>query len=227
MKDFIPTRISGSILPLLLLLALSLSNCASTGTNTSVVKQNNSNENSDAETTLSTTTQKKDLKDVKSVYDVPPEKHFKYLKYLLSRKEKRQFKSLDKNAKFQYLQNFWQDRDPSPSTPENEFLRSYYSRIYLANRSLDEPFNEGWNTDRGRVLILYGYPDDIQRTQNSRNSHPYETWQYYHLNKENNVEFVFVDKHSSGHFDLVHSSLRKELTDPNWTRWLDGMENPF
>lgn len=222
MKNLIPKNMNKIFVPLALIFILSLIHCASPGTITTT-----RNESNTEFTTQETASEKENLKDLKSVYDVPLDKQFKYLKYLISRSEKRQFRTMDKNSKLRFLQNFWQERDPTPETPENEFLRNYYSRIYLANQSFDEPFTEGWNTDRGRVLILYGSPDDIQRFQNSPDSHPHETWQYYHLNKENNIEFIFVDKHSSGQFELVHSNLRNEITDPGWMRWLDGLENPY
>ena len=76
----------------------------------------------------------------------------------------------------------------------------------------------GWRTDRGRVMITYGKPDEIDREFNNVGTKPYEVWRYFGL--DGGIEFVFVDKQGFTDYELVHSTARNELQDYNWTRWI-------
>jgi hypothetical protein len=73
---------------------------------------------------------------------------------------------------------------------------------------------EGWKTDRGRVYILYGEPDEIERYPDSEGRKPFEVWRFQKI--EGGVEFVFVDRWKNGNYELITSTKRGELQDPNW-----------
>jgi GWxTD domain-containing protein len=90
---------------------------------------------------------------------------------------------------------FWKRRDPSPGTAINEFKEQYLRRVAYAN----EKFG-GWRTDRGRVYVIMGMPDDIERHQFELESQPYEIWYYYGTNEK----FIFLDKHGIGDYTLVY-----------------------
>jgi len=77
---------------------------------------------------------------------------------------------------------------------------------------------EGWEIDRGRVYILHGEPDEIERMPSSEDRKPYEIWHFYQI--ENGVQFIFVDRSGFGDYLLVHSTKRGELQDPTWERYL-------
>jgi hypothetical protein len=77
---------------------------------------------------------------------------------------------------------------------------------------------EGWQTDRGRVYILYAEPDEIERFPNSGDSKPYEIWHYNQI--ESGVIFVFIDRNGFGDYQLVHSTKRGELQDESWQKYL-------
>lgn len=77
---------------------------------------------------------------------------------------------------------------------------------------------KGWRTDRGRVFILYGKPDEVERHPSEGVIKPYEIWYYYQI--ENGVQFVFVDKNGFSDYELVHSTKRGEFTDEGWERYL-------
>jgi len=77
--------------------------------------------------------------------------------YIATREEKAQLKPLNSDAELNsFLIEFWKKRDPSPETEINEYRDTYLERFQIANVSLG-----GWQTDRGRVFILYGKPEDI------------------------------------------------------------------
>jgi GWxTD domain-containing protein len=78
-----------------------------------------------------------------------------------------------------FMEAFWKHRDPTLSTPENEFKSEHYRRIQYANhffgRQAPRP---GWKTDRGRIYIILGEPNDIQRFEGKTQTYPAEIWFY-------------------------------------------------
>ncbi|HSR54358.1 MAG TPA: GWxTD domain-containing protein [Acidobacteriota bacterium] len=79
--------------------------------------------------------------------------------WIISEKEKEEFKSLDSKAeKKAFIEQFWQRRDPTPSTPRNEYKEEHYRRWIFANKHFAEGV-PGWKADRGRVYIIHGPPD--------------------------------------------------------------------
>src|SRR5690606_19220396 len=71
---------------------------------------------------------------------------------------------------------------------------------------------DGWDSDRGRVLLKYGTPDGIERHPNDFNRKPFEIWTY----ATSRLTFVFVDVSQTGNYLLVHSTAPGELRDANW-----------
>jgi GWxTD domain-containing protein len=81
--------------------------------------------------------------------------------YLISDQEKAAFERLKTDEeRQQFVEQFWARRDPTPDTPENEFKEEHYRRIAYANNHFASKV-PGWKTDRGRIYILYGPPDEI------------------------------------------------------------------
>jgi len=83
--------------------------------------------------------------------------------YIIKDDEKAKFKTLKSEAeRQQFIVQFWTRRDPSPATPnENEFKEEHYRRIAYANQKFASKI-EGWKTDRGRIYIMFGPPDEIE-----------------------------------------------------------------
>jgi len=91
-------------------------------------------------------------------------------------------------------------------------------RILSANQRYRAMGREGWRTDRGRVLMIYDEPNEIERFPSAQNNKPYEIWYYYSI--ENGVQFIFIDRSGFGDYVLVHSTKRGELQDEEWQRYL-------
>lgn len=113
-----------------------------------------------------------------------------------------------------FIDNFCKKRDTSSQTLENEFKLEYYRRIALANKCFGDSGVDGWRTERGRILILLGPPDEIQRDPGASVSAfsafkgPREIWNYWDLSNPRhpyNLEFVFVDKLGTGDYVLERS----------------------
>jgi len=120
------------------------------------------------------------------------------------------------NAKRRYLTNFWKARDEDPSDDMNHYLKDYMRRIKESNLKYKALSKEGWQTDRGRVYLIYGLPSDIDRYPNQTDTRPYEKWIYYDI--EGGVQFIFGDVTGFSDYILLHSTKRGELRDDGWQR---------
>lgn len=143
------------------------------------------------------------------------DKEFDKARYITSQAERDQYKLLSGvDAKQKFLSDFWRRRDSDPLTSENEFRDEYHKRADIAEQEFKSGMRAGWKSDRGRIMIVYGKPDEIERFSSTAESNPYEIWRYNSL--QSGVIFVFVDRNGFGDYTLVHSSHRDELHDENW-----------
>ncbi|MFZ5517540.1 MAG: GWxTD domain-containing protein [Candidatus Zhuqueibacterota bacterium] len=143
---------------------------------------------------------------------------FEQCAYIATKKEKDDFEKLSFEEKKIFWRNFWQKRDLDLSTEINEFQIQYFDRVRKANKEFSVQKKEGWETDRGRVLILYGDPDEVELFPQLMETKAYEIWRYYGL--QGGIEFVFVSLRGGRDMRLVHSTAQNELFDSNWERWL-------
>src|SRR5262249_42516616 len=92
------------------------------------------------------------------------------VRYLLTRDEDIAFRHLDpREARLAFIERFWASRDPDTSTPDNEFRDLFYRRVAFAVRAFTtESTKPGWKTDRGKIYILLGPPDDFDERQSQR-----------------------------------------------------------
>lgn len=142
---------------------------------------------------------------------------FEKSKYIATGDEIDQYEDIDSvSAKREFIFKFWQKRDPQPSTEENEFKTEYMYRLgYVAER-YGSIYKDGYKTDRGRVYLMYGEPDQIDRYPNETDMKPYEIW--YYNSMEGGVYFVFGDISGFSDYEMLSSTKRGEYRDDNWTR---------
>lgn len=100
--------------------------------------------------------------------------------YIISDREKDAFEQLQSEAEREsFIAAFWARRDPEPLTPENEFRIEHYERIEYANTMLGrETSVPGWMTDRGRIYIQLGEPDERETFAAVPALYPAELWFY-------------------------------------------------
>lgn len=97
--------------------------------------------------------------------------------YIASPEEKQAFVALKDDAeRDEFVRQFWLRRDPTPGTEENEFKEEHYRRIAYSNVHFASKL-PGWKTDRGRVYIVQGPPDEIEAGKSSVGA-PREIWKY-------------------------------------------------
>ncbi|MEM1094184.1 MAG: GWxTD domain-containing protein [Bacteroidota bacterium] len=156
-----------------------------------------------------------------SVYAAMPQDRvdaqFEYIEYIASAPERKRLKGIrDLDEKRRFLMNFWSLRDPNPNTPVNEFEEEYLQRVQFANERYTQQGRAGWKSDRGRVMLTYGMPTDMQSRLYNRGTLPHEVWTYNNIPGEGQSIFVFIDEDGFGRFDLIHSSVTGEIQEFNW-----------
>ena len=99
---------------------------------------------------------------------------------------------------------FWRETDPDPQTTEHEALRDYFRRLLTANERFREEGSTGWLTERGRVFITLGEPDQIleQGDVGIGTRGRIQIWQYL----QHRAQFVFVDQSGFGRWRMTPTS---------------------
>ncbi|MDO8550761.1 MAG: GWxTD domain-containing protein, partial [Ignavibacteria bacterium] len=142
------------------------------------------------------------------------------IEYLATPQEYNMYKNLSLQGKTKFLISYWKEKDTSPGTPENEYLQSIIQRYNYANQKFGWGEKEGYKTDKGRILIKYGMPDEIESYYSESNSAPYETWIY---TRDKAFIFVFGDINSNGNFILLHSTKEGEISNYNWKDFIRSL----
>jgi GWxTD domain-containing protein len=133
-----------------------------------------------------------------------------WMKYLLTKEEAARVNRLNLEGKKKFLHDYWVGKEREKPGAANE----YFARIVEANRRYTFLKKPGWKTDRGRVYVLYGEPDHVYRNYATADVPDHEQWNYDQL--EGGVIFVFFDRAGYGDLDLVHSTKRGEIYNPDW-----------
>ncbi len=139
------------------------------------------------------------------------DRDFKWSRYEISDAEQTQYKQLSgADVKRKFLSDIWRRRPPGAR-------EVYMARVAHANENFGMLGREGYRTDRGRVYIVYGPPDDIERHPNESDTKPYEIWTFNNI--QGGVEFDFLQRIQGSDYELVNSTHRSELHDANWMQY--------
>jgi GWxTD domain-containing protein len=105
------------------------------------------------------------------------------VRYLLSHDEDRAYRRLRTGEeRLRFIRDFWARRDTDPATPANEYRNLFYRRVADAVRLLSESTTPGWKTDRGKIYILMGPPDDEEKQRRGASLEPdVILWRYRNL----------------------------------------------
>jgi GWxTD domain-containing protein len=161
---------------------------------------------------------KKNLKKLEKELATPYKKWLEEeVPYIISDEERSAFLQLQTNEeREQFIEAFWQRRDPTPDTVENEFKEEHYRRIAYANERFSSGI-PGWRTDRGRIYIMWGKPDSLEsHTQGEMYNRPmsegggqtstyaFEDWNYHYMEGiGQNITIEFVDPTGTGEFHIT------------------------
>jgi GWxTD domain-containing protein len=127
--------------------------------------------------------------------------------YIIQDQERHAFKDLTTNAeRDRFIEQFWERRDPTPGTAQNEFKEEHYRRIAYTNSHFSSPTIPGWKTDAGRIYITFGPPDEIDAhiASCSLSAPAHEDWTYRWIEGiGNNVSMEFRDDSCTGEFRMT------------------------
>jgi GWxTD domain-containing protein len=144
--------------------------------------------------------------------------------YIISPEERTAFLQLETNEeREQFIEQFWLRRSSNPDMPDNDFKEEHYRRIAYTNEHYASGV-PGWKTDRGRIYIIWGAPDEIESHPTggtydrpmeegggSTTTYPWERWRYRYLEGiQENVELEFVDPSGSGEYKLTMDPSEKD-----------------
>lgn len=118
--------------------------------------------------------------------------------YIADSKEMKRLEEASIESREAVWEEFWSKKDPIPETPENETSAEYFRRVDYANEHF-RSYTSGWRTDRGRVYIVYGQPDEIEYHPFEEESVPYQIWYYYSIGKR----FIFADLSMTGDYTQI------------------------
>lgn len=153
------------------------------------------------------------------------------VRWIITDEEAAAFKQLSNDEeRDQFIEQFWLRRDPTPDTVENEFKEEHYRRIAYANEHF-QAGKAGFRTDRGRIYIMFGPPDEIESHPSGgtydrpidegggrTSTFPFEVWRYRYLEDiGQDIKIEFVDNCMCGdyHMSLDPSEKDALLYVPN------------
>jgi GWxTD domain-containing protein len=146
------------------------------------------------------------------------------VRWIISEDEKKVFKALKNDEEREnFIEDFWNRRNPNPKSSNNTFKEEHYRRIAYANEHYHSGI-PGWRTDRGRIYIMYGAPDENEshptgghyyRTEaeggGDTSTFPFEKWWYRHIDGlGDDIEIEFVDSSNSGEYKIAMSPDEKD-----------------
>ncbi len=144
--------------------------------------------------------------------------------YIITDEERAAFKKLQTDEeREQFIEQFWLRRDPTPDTVENEYKEEHYRRIAYANEHFASGI-PGWKTDRGRIYITFGPPDEIESHPSGgsyerppeegggeTSTFPFEQWRYRYIEDiGTNIVIEFVDPTMSGEYRMTSDPSEKD-----------------
>ena len=145
------------------------------------------------------------------------------VRWIITDEERSAFKQLSNDEeRDQFIEAFWQRRDPTPDTIENEFKEEHYRRIAYANEHFPAGI-PGWKTDRGRMYIMYGPADEIESHPSggtydrpmeegggTTSTYPFEQWRYRYIEGVGQEIIIeFVDTCMCGDYHMTHRPFRE------------------
>jgi GWxTD domain-containing protein len=126
-----------------------------------------------------------------------------YLRFIAGDKEIEELREAPAGERIRLWREFWERRDPLPSTPANEGLAEFFDRLRYVNRHFTTHIERGWKTDRGRVYMTLGPPDERLFRERSSAFGSWEIW-IYDRSTGFRTTLYFEDRGFTGDYRLVN-----------------------
>jgi GWxTD domain-containing protein len=132
------------------------------------------------------------------------------IRFLATPSELNQYNNLGDVGKNEFLRKFWQRHN----------LDEFVSRVKFVDEKYGQGRVLGRDTDRGRIYIKYGPPDEVVAHTMIEHTKPHEHWYYY----SRGFHFIFIDIRGNNNFQLIYSNCDNEPKNPNWENYVDPLE---
>jgi GWxTD domain-containing protein len=185
----------------------------------------NSSKDAESDPALTTNSQEVDL------FSKYPEGELDYylrtFSHIATEQEANFVKALETiEQKKNFLYSFL-DKRRKPEQQVLDLWNGHLAALSYTNQEFKSSFREGWQTDRGRVFLKYGIPNDVERYPSKSNLLPYELWRYNRLGQQTNVIFIFYDPDlATNEYPLLHSTKYGEENNPRWRSQLSNNGGP-
>ncbi len=148
------------------------------------------------------------------------ELHIEQIEVIATQPELRQIRAVQSDeARRTFLAQFWRGRDED-SDPSRNLVREEFSNRMRYIERYGVGGMTSWQSDRGRVVLRYGYPSEVDPRPQNQNLAPHEVWYYENVQGQGQALFVFADREATGRYELIHSTVIGEVSAPNWEQLL-------
>jgi GWxTD domain-containing protein len=139
------------------------------------------------------------------------EAYYDQIQYVTTPDTVKILKGLTPEGKKKFLEEFWGRHD----------LSVFLARMKYADEQFSSGFKKGHQTERGRIFLKYGKPDEIVPHPADEQYPSHEIWFYY---SHGGKQFVFSDLTGYGRYELVYTNVQGESSNPKWQTLFDGTE---
>jgi len=137
---------------------------------------------------------------------------------------RKMLKGTDTTFMEKYFYAYW--RETNINNPYKEWL-GYKLQVRYAEEIFGTQIKHGWETDRGRIHLKYGSPNQIVDRPNEPSAYPYQIWHYYRIGQRSNIRFVFYNPDLiSNDYPMLHSDMQGELQNFRWEGDLHRRDTP-
>lgn len=150
---------------------------------------------------------------------------YKLVSYFISTNQRRYYKKLDEENKWEYISAFWEAQDPNPATESNEFLFEIKARIEYCNQYFSH-FDKGWKTDIGKIYIKYGKPfEELKLNTGAGTKFAQKEYQVWKYRISSYKTYIFIDLHQNRDYRLIYSD--GDETEGSWADWRSYLGSNF
>jgi len=150
---------------------------------------------------------------------------FKLISYFLAGSQLKTWKTLSDDGKINYLNRFWTQNDPDPLSKKNDFFAEIKKRVDYSNKKFSH-FVKGWSTDRGRIYLRNGKPDEVIEMDTGLytkySQKEFIIWKY---RTRVNQTYIFIDLQMSGNFRLIYAD--GDLSENSTSNWQEYLGKDF
>ncbi|MDX2001856.1 MAG: GWxTD domain-containing protein [Chitinophagales bacterium] len=133
---------------------------------------------------------------------------------------KKLIKAEDLETMKKFYLHFWLAKD---SLQPQKAWETYQAEVKIANEEFGTTINYGFETDRGRVYLQYGRPNQLRDFPRDAGSYPYQIWEYYNIPRQSQVKFVFYNRDlATNEYELIHSTALNEMRNEQWQKLVQG-----